>query len=137
MIQNIAPLCEMLDAHGYLVQIETAGAVWVPGLPEHAVLVCSPKTGSVHPQIEAHCVHWKYLIKAGEQSAHDGLPNFSTYEVGVELVLYRPQHGVIYLQPMDEQNEALNAANMGAAVQTCLKFGYRLSLQQHKITGVR
>lgn len=137
MLQNIAPLCELLDANGYLVQIETAGTVWVPDLPEHVTLVCSPKTGSVHKLVEEHCVHWKYLIKAGEQSEHDGLPNFSTHEAGKEHALYRPQHGVIYLQPMDEQDAASNQANMNAAVQTCMKFGYRLSLQQHKITGVR
>jgi 7-carboxy-7-deazaguanine synthase len=137
MIQNIAPLCTLLDAHGYLVQIETAGTVWVPDLPDSVTLVCSPKTGGVHPLIAEHCMYWKYLIKAGEQAEHDGLPNGSTHEDGKAHALYRPQHGVIYLQPLDEQDELRNRFNMDAAVQTCMKFGYRLSLQQHKITGVR
>jgi organic radical activating enzyme len=37
---------------------------------------------------------------------------------------------------MDEYNEVQNKMNQNAAVESCMKHGYRLSLQVHKIIGV-
>jgi 7-carboxy-7-deazaguanine synthase len=55
MLQNLVPLIQKLTnpLHGFEVQIETAGTVWVDGLDKfinfgQVTLVCSPKTGSVH-----------------------------------------------------------------------------------------
>lgn len=138
MLQNIAPLCAQLIAAGYKVQIETAGTIWVDDLPEAVEIVCSPKTPDVHPTIAERCRHWKYLARAGELCGFDGLPKYSTQHEDVDARLYRPQHGVIYLQPMDAgiNRPAANQANIQAAMAACLKYRYRLSLQIHKLAGV-
>lgn len=136
MLQNITPLCEELLKHSYLPQVETAGTVWVPDLSDDVQIVCSPKTPRVHPMIEERCRHWKYIIRAGEQSVTDGLPNGSTQIDGMAQTLYRPpiwMNDTIYVQPMDEDTQA---NNIQAAVGACMKYGYRLSMQVHKIVGV-
>lgn len=53
--------------------------------------------------------------------------------------MYRPQRNhpaPIYVQPMDEGDPEANAANLAEAVRASLKYGYRLSLQLHKIAGL-
>lgn len=113
LIQNILPLVQRLvnPAMGFKVQIETAGTVWVDGLQEfirsgQLTLVCSPKTGKVHPMIEQNCYDWKYLIREGEVSPGDGLPNKSTQKPDEDLKLFRPIFGpfqqTIWLQPCEE-----------------------------------
>ena len=141
MLQNIAPLCELLLADSYLPQIETAGTVWVPDLPEDVLIVCSPKTPSVHAMIAERCRHWKYIIRAGEQSEADGLPAYSTQVESKVQPLYRPPawlyDATIYVQPMDEPRRWDGAVeNTKAAADACMKYGYRLSIQVHKIVGV-
>jgi 7-carboxy-7-deazaguanine synthase len=127
--QNILPLCERVTQDGWLVQLETAGTVWVPGLEKFfedgdcsLTIVCSPKAGKVHPMIEKYCRDWKYLIKAGDQDAEDGLPIMSTQIQGQEQKLYRPPEerpdgdlsDTIWLQPCEEYHvEKINLAKMG------------------------
>ena len=135
-----------------IVQIETAGTLPMSNALEsmvehgHVVLVCSPKTPRVHPQIDELCHHWKYVIRVGETDPEDGLPNRGTQikTAGKEQRIYRPTYrtvnDVIWLSPCDEHDQDLtpNAshANMLHARDLCLKHGYRLSLQVHKIIGV-
>lgn len=108
--QNIAPLIRhLITQRGLQVQIETAGTLWCPDLERYATvpqssltIVCSPKTGKVHPKIAKYCHDWKYLIRVGCQG-EDGLPNRSTQKEGKELDLYRPGHNnTIWLQPCEE-----------------------------------
>lgn len=111
MRQNIYPLCVLLIANGYRVQIETAGTLWVDNLEQFIysgwlTLVCSPKTGAVHSGIEMHCKHWKYLIQEGCVDQEDGLPNMSTQVVEQRQRLYRPPmtpqgYHTIWLQPCE------------------------------------
>lgn len=137
LVQNITDLCLGLIERGYHVQIETAGTVWVPGLDKVPVdIVCSPKTGKVADGVAAKCQHWKYLIRQGEQDEYDGLPVVSTQRPGQHKRLYRPTHGTIYVQPMDEQDEEKNRQNMQAVVRIAKRYGYRVSLQTHKILGI-
>lgn len=108
-LQNIAPLCKMLIDNGHIIQIETAGTLWVDGMEmlvtyDDVTIVCSPKTGKVHPMIAKHCVDWKYLIAEGDVDLYDGLPNKSTQVEGVDLKLYRPdpkKDHTIWLQPCE------------------------------------
>lgn len=148
LIQNIIPLLQGLFTSGVKhVQIETAGTTWVDGLREYVeaglvTLVCSPKTPKVHPMISTYCSHWKYVVKAGEVSVVDGLPNFSTQREGVEQALFRPFNlqrapGTIWISPCDEHDQHKNVANMVAARDICLEHGWRLSLQVHKLVNVR
>lgn len=151
--QNITWFCEMLFASGTeMIQIETAGTVWQPGLERmidsgRLVIVCSPKTPGVSPFIEKHCHHWKYVIKAGESSIDDGLPIMGTQPNNYQrpMRLYRPwgqterpagDRNVIWVSPCDEQDEAKNLTNRSEVVRSALVHGYRVSLQIHKLLGV-
>jgi organic radical activating enzyme/5-methylcytosine-specific restriction endonuclease McrA len=157
--QNVEPLIGLLVQARYHVQIETAGVYWVPAFDERRFpilngsslepgcsIVCSPKTGNVNEKIAAHCRHWKYIIRRGEHDPTDGLPVKSTQHrpntkaIPPIVKLYRPMPGpdnCIYVQPCDEGDEVANTeANIKAAVASAKNFGYRLSLQQHKIVGV-
>lgn len=142
--QNVVPLLENLreTIPGVLVQIETAGTVW-PEFLDHwffdfdVHLVCSPKTGKIHPKVVENCLHWKYIISASDDDFYeDGLPNKST-QTGTLLPLYRPEPTQqIWLQPCDEGDPVKNEANIKEVAKRCLTYGYRASIQQHKILGV-
>lgn len=150
LIQNVVPLIDALIQTGtQLVQIETAGTTWVPGLEEQikqeqALLVCSPKTKKVNQEIQRHCRHWKYVIAEGEVDPADGLPNTSTQRLRNRgepepSLLYRPPVGLgrgdtIWVSPQDSHvGDDKNARNVAQAVQSAMDHGQRLSLQTHKI----
>jgi len=42
----------------------------------------------------------------------------------------------VYMQPMDCKDPVQNQKNLEAVLQSCLKFGYILQLQIHKLIGV-
>lgn len=136
---------------GLKMQVETAGTVWptwVDNFPftwSDVTIVCSPKTPKVHRMVAAICQHWKYIIRFGEQSEQDGLPNKSTQKAGEPSILYRPpgSEHTIWVQPCDEsempgvlEGDFNSTQNMDAAIQAAMKYGYRLSLQLHKIAGL-
>lgn len=110
LLQKLAPLIEQLVVNRpYEVQLETAGTVWQDGLERFLnagmlTIVCSPKTGKVHPKIAEHCYDWKYLIQEGFTSEVDGLPAYSTQVEGKPLKLFRPTwraHDQVWLQPCE------------------------------------
>jgi 7-carboxy-7-deazaguanine synthase len=172
MRQQINPLLWHLKQEGFHTQIETAGTLWPPAVDIDAAvrvsledllswggpgvsIVCSPKTPKVHPMIEKHCQHFKYIVRTGEISALDGIPVMSTQRIGVKAVLYRPaknadRHPTIWVQPMDEYLNSHSAdaegrllpdvsstrSSMRQCVEVAKRYGYRVSLQQHKILEV-
>jgi len=114
-----------------MVQIETNGLLphrlpprWIgdSGL----TVVCSPKKHVIHPRNEGVIDAVKYIIKAGELYLADGLP------VGIARVA----NAEVFVQPMDEKDESYNRANLEAALESCYRFGYRLSIQTHKLLGL-
>ena len=127
--QPIGPLCEVLVARGMRVQIETNGTLWRE-LPKDVHIICSPKTtdGTYHPLREdllERVDALKFII-----SAHHPLYN-TVGDVG------QAAHNIpVYVQPMDEQDCALNAENQARALELALEHGYRLSLQTHKLLGI-
>lgn len=147
-------MAQLLASGTEFIQIETAGTLWLDGLQRYiegglVQLVCSPKTPRVHMNVALHCDHWKYVVKAGELDLNDGLPRRGTQLKTREQLqtLYRPiklrhpdsQAGAvetIWLSPMDEYDAQKNRANMEAARDACLRYGYRLSLQIHKLIEV-
>lgn len=137
MRQNILPFIQECLAREWQVQIETNGTLWLD-LPEdpRVTVVCSPKTPKLHPKMKARIDALKYVIKAGEQNSRDGLPESSTQQAGKSALLYRPEGQQVYLMPLDEQDEESNKANLQACVQTCMRFGYRLTSQGHKTWNV-
>ena len=127
--QNIAPLCERLIAGGFDVQIETNGTLWRE-LPPEVHIICSPKisNGSYHPlraDLLARVNALKFIISADHPEYH------AVSEVG------QTAHRIpVYVQPMDEYNDAKNAANRAHAAHLAQREGYRLSLQLHKILEI-
>lgn len=146
LLQNIVPFVKHMNSLGMSCSIETAGAAWVPELhtvfdPMRSIggnlIVCSPKTPKIHPQIERLVGAWKYVVRENEGDEH-GLPSMSTQHEGRAAAVFRPIHPVcdIWVSPMDEGQGDQNAANREWARDLCLKHGYRLSLQVHKLVGV-
>lgn len=146
LLQNIVPLIRLLRRSTYDVQIETAGTVWLPDLDQLLFflgadsLVCSPKTAKIHPSVARMCSHWKYIVSETNISDEDGLPNMSTQPgTAKEAPLFRPEHdfhGVIWVQPLDSGDATQNIKNLYAAIESSMKFGYRLSVQIHKVIGL-
>lgn len=152
--QEVGPLILELLFEGYRVQIETAGTLWPDTLDlfesdsywrsEMLSIVCSPKTGKVHPKVVERCRDWKYIIQVGGVAEVDGLPMFSTQRAGAPMTLFRPTRkpDQIWLQPMDEYtfsdgkhqpNHFATQQNMRLAAHIAMQFNYRITLQTHKI----
>lgn len=139
--QNLQAVVAYLLKEGFRVQIETNGTLY-PGdafLFHHPNLriVCSPKTSVVHKKLVEHVDAFKY-VATGSSIMEDGLPRHALEHPNAGQ-LFRPPpswHGTIYLQPVDEQDEAKNAYNRAAVIASCMRHGYRLCLQLHKIIGL-
>lgn len=145
LAQQVLPLVDALGRDGWTVQVETAGTCMPPPVGDisaetlvaagYLEIVCSPKTPKLHPQIHELACAFKYLVRAGEMNAHDGLPDTSTQVRGEKARIARPLNWNIpvYLQPIDEPGVG---ANTEEAARLCMAFGYRLSIQQHKVVGL-
>ena len=139
------------------VQIETAGSIWHPLIPVSffdagmVELVCSPKTPYLHPNVQKYCAHYKYIIQERHIDSHDGLPTVGTQvgTIGRTNQIARPpaacswpwragnkQPVTIWVSPCDEKDAELNRDNTRACVQSAMKFGYRVSLQSHKLLNL-
>jgi organic radical activating enzyme len=136
--QNIGPLVKNLLDQNLRVQIETNGTLWVD-LPvsNRLHIVCSPKTTRLNEDLVARIGSYKYIIAAGQVDDLDGLPAFSTQKENMPQRIARPIAGPeVYVLPMDSYNPETNEKNTQACVAAALKFGYRLTLQTHKVIGV-
>jgi organic radical activating enzyme len=150
LLQNIVPLVKALNGWGIYVSVETAGTVFCEGLQEvfasertwrGNMIVCSPKTPKLNDKLRPLIGAFKYVVRANEMHPEDGLPIMSTQLPGEEARIYRPSMIErctipIYLQPCDEGDPIKNDANVKAAAAACMKHGYRLSIQSHKIAGL-
>ena len=147
--QNIVPFVEVALHAGWRVQIETAGTVVPDDFNRIGAListVCSPKTGKVNELIERHCRDWKYIVAHDDTSVVDGLPALGTQRKGVHARLFRPDPKVrshrIWVQPREDylpdgrSDLVSNEKNRAIAATVAMKYGYRLSLQTHKILGL-
>ena len=136
--QNILPLVEKLLKKDLRIQIETNGTLWLD-LPEdpNIFIVCSPKTSALNPQLLPRITAFKYVLTAGGSNSEDGLPDLSTQKVAARVRIARPpQNSEIYVMPLDEAEEEKNAANRRHCVDIAKTFGYKLTLQTHKILGI-
>jgi organic radical activating enzyme len=154
--QNVGPLFDVLCANGYYVQVESNGTMnppcendtsrpWNGGWRyQHDVvlsdrsgvyIVCSPKTPKLNPLLLKEACALKYVVRAGAV-AEDGLPLSA---LDMKNPPARPPEGwdrLIYVQPLDTQDPVENAAHQSEAVASCLRHGYTLQLQIHKLIGV-
>lgn len=136
---------QLLDA-GYYVQVESNGTLPPPFLgwsmsPEKrsgCYLVVSPKTGKLSARAWKNAVAVKYVVERGKVREEDGLPTQALRHRSHPYVARPPADwtGEIYVQPMDSQDPALNEVNTRQAIASCLKFGYTLQVQIHKVVGV-
>lgn len=140
--QNIVPFIKYLIQQGYPVQIETNGTLFVPGFEEvgdNVIVICSPKTGKVNQQLLPFIDAFKYVVHHGKVDL-DGLPLTTLNHSNSGTVAKPPSNPtprpLIYVQPADEQDENKNGLNLEEAIESCMKFGYTLCVQTHKIIGM-
>jgi organic radical activating enzyme len=153
--QELSSLFDVLCSNGYHIQVESNGTLeptpgqlsatpnfgptWRYNIRPHecegVYIVCSPKTGKLNPRIVQLACALKYVVRYGKIEA-DGLPSSALDHTGRPA---RPPEGwdrPIYIQPLDSQNVLDNDLHTIEAVSSCLKHGYTLQLQIHKLIGV-
>lgn len=146
LLQNIVPLVRVLNNLGMSVSVETAGTTMLPELhtvfdPMRSIhgnlIVCSPKTPKIHPDMERLVGAWKYVVRKGEADEW-GLPSMSTQQINRPAKTFRPVHPTveIYVQAMDEHDGFSNNDNLEHARDLVLEHGYRLGVQMHKLVDV-
>lgn len=128
--QPINKLCSWLLESGFMVQIETNGTLYQE-IDERVDIICSPKNTNgkyspIRPDLLERISAFKFIV-----SSHD--PSYS----GVMEVGQSKYNVPVYVQAMDEYNKEKNALNLALAVELAMKNGYRLSMQLHKLIGVR
>lgn len=137
--QNLTPAVTLLLGLGYRVQLETNGTLFLDGFPyERVTVVCSPKTGRINYDLAKRVHAFKYVVQEGFVHPDDGLP-FATLGQDNQTDVARPPVGSmadIFVQPLDEQDANKNRKNLEAAVASCLRHGYRLCIQTHKLANV-
>lgn len=138
MLQNIVPFIKELARHRVRVQIETAGTVWINDMDKvTATFVCSPKTPRINNFVRQRCIHYKYVVGVGDEIDEKGQIITCTQPGGKPAPLAYPDEGDnIWIQPRDDQDPVKNLANLRFARDLCLKFGYRMGVQLHKLIDV-
>lgn len=128
--QNIIPLCKRLLDDGFKVQIETNGTLFLD-LPKEVEIICSPKNVSgfyspIRPDLLERVTAFKFIISASNKKYS-----------GVAEVGQTNANKPAYVQPMDEQDQQKNSDNLELCKKLALENGYKISLQTHKIMGIR
>ncbi|MBX9669911.1 MAG: 7-carboxy-7-deazaguanine synthase QueE [Candidatus Obscuribacterales bacterium] len=137
--QNIAPLVNQLLSLNYKVQIETNGTLWVE-LPEsdRLFIVVSPKTEKLNQELVRRATAYKYAISHRDGPSKDGLPISSTQIIGNFAFLARPTtEAPVYVMPIETDSEQETQESMQAAVASARSHGHTLTLQLHKVVGIR
>lgn len=139
--QGIGPFVRMALAAGYRVQIETNGSLYqdLTFSNSDLTVVCSPKTGKLATALVPHIRAFKYVVKTGGVLAEDGLPIHALDHSVGGFVARPPAHtprSRVYVQPIDTADPVANESHLQTAVKSCLKFGYTLCLQTHKIANL-
>ncbi|MGQ0533995.1 MAG: 7-carboxy-7-deazaguanine synthase [Caulobacteraceae bacterium] len=116
LLQLDAPLIEALHAQGFEIAIESNGTL--PAPPGVDWICISPKAGAEFVQRSGDELKLVYPQAGADPAQYEGLP-FEHF----------------FLSPMDS---VAREANTQAAITYCLEHPqWRLSLQTHKIIGVR
>lgn len=137
--QNFIPFLNTLSpSRVAAVQIETNGLLWQDSFPSTKYppfVVCSPKGPNIHAALRPYISDLKYVIAADRISIADGLP---TGHLGLKSAPARPWEGfkgITWVQPQDDQDETRNKRNYHATAFVAKRYGYRVSVQMHKILG--
>lgn len=127
--QPIELLCDKLIQLGFMLQIETNGTLY-RNISEKVHIVCSPKAGKggyfpLREDLLPHINSLKFLI-ADNMPEYSGVPEIGQSKYGI----------AVFIQPMDQNDKLLNQKNVKLAIDLSIKYGYRLSIQTHKILGI-
>ncbi len=130
LIQPINQLCQILLEQNFTIQIETNGTIYRK-LPKEIKIICSPKVTNnkyhnIREDLLPDITAFKFLISKTLKN-YQSIPNIGQFKY----------NSAIYVQPIDEYDEVKNKNNLEYAKSLCLKNGYNLSLQLHKIIGVK
>lgn len=138
--QPISQFVKLAMEIGYSIQIETNGTLPPPDyFPQGTKIIISPKAGSVNDRTAYLATAFKYVMRSCDVDKSDGLPVAALGHPCAPRLARPPPHiprDKIYLQPCDEGNADHNRRNLAACVASCMKFGYTLGIQLHKIIGV-
>ena len=137
----------MAVRRGHMVHIESNGTLSNPDLFHTEVfqafetgaiaIVCSPKTETIHKDLTKFIKAFKYVLNYDSIDPADGLPR-TVLENGT-LPVAKPFNVLpenVYLQPAETNDPDRNKKNLDACIHSCMKFGYTLSLQIHKLVGL-
>lgn len=149
--QPIERLCEELVKLNFLVQIETNGTIF-RDLPKEIKIICSPKISICTPHRGANASA-RSPINRGEPVGkyHAIRPDLLSRINAFKFIISKSRKNYrdiaevgqkkfnipVYVQPMDEYDDAKNQDNLRRCMHLCQKRGYFLSLQIHKILGIR
>jgi len=127
--QNILKLFQLLDKNGYKIQIETNGTLY-QDVPDFVSIMASPKCingkyTNIHPDLMSKVSALKFLISQN-LLGYDAIPDF-VFDLKIP----------IFLQPMDELTHDKNNANNELTVKLSMQYGFRISIQTHKILNIR
>lgn len=139
--QDLRGIVKWLIRLEYHVQIETNGTIYrkeffQEPLSRCCTIVCSPK-GPIAEELAPHIRAYKYVVQA-DLIGDDGFPKVV---LGKGVNVARPPakfpKNRIYIQPCDEGDHEVDKKHMQAAVDVCMKHGFMLCLQMHKIAGLK
>lgn len=127
--QPIEKLCNLLLGANFRVQIETNGALYRP-VDARVDIVCSPKnTGQGYAPVRGDLLD---RVTAMKFIISERISDYSAIgDVGI-----RGRDIPVYVQPMDEHDEAQNRRNYEYTARLAQSHGYRLSIQLHKILNI-
>lgn len=135
--QEIRPLCRKLWMKNHIIQIETAGTLWLEGIQQWAEIVCSPKTPTVHDQVQRYARCFKYVVDANME--FDGyVPITATQKGARKAKLAAPtrERCPVYLSPLDTQDDTKNKVNVKLVGKLAIENGCIAGVQLHKIMGL-
>lgn len=128
-LQPIGMLCTALLSRGYKIQIETNGSIF-KRINRAVDIVCSPKNVNGKFLFDARflprIMAFKFLISKTCPGYQD-VPNLGQESFRIP----------IYVQPMDENCSQKNNNNLQLVREICLRHGYKLSFQLHKLIGIK
>jgi 7-carboxy-7-deazaguanine synthase len=144
MLQPIKVLIDLIHSklEYKMVQIETAGTVWLEHLPQSNLrIVVSPKTPEVNHNIRANAHYWKYVTSANDETCPEtGIPITATQPGGNKARLALPPPWIrnvdTFLMPQEGPGEDIEA-NYAKVASLCMKYGYRASARLHTIMRLR
>jgi 7-carboxy-7-deazaguanine synthase len=137
MRQNILRLCGMLKELGFIVQVETAGTLWINGIENVADIVCSPKTPTLNAKAYELSHYFKYVISRKFITNGTYVPFMTTQPDTRPEMLATPRPGApVYLSPMDEYDSGANTDNLKTVAELAIKYNVIAGVQLHKLIGL-